>query len=235
MNKRYQFIDILRGIAVIGMIFYHIVFLADFFQIINLNIEYSLWMLVLGNLVRILFFGLVGVSTYLISLKYDKRPYFIKQLGRANKILWAGILMTFATFLIFPQYTIYFGALHSIALGILLAGLFARYETLNFLLGVSLLTLNIILANCSDLFYPLSYVLGLSCTALPTFDYFPFLPWLGYIFLGQSFAKELLRLGENFKTNKFYLVEYCGRHALSLYILHIPLLYLIILLIKQVF
>src|SRR5688572_4570635 len=114
MNNRYELIDMLRGLAVWGMVVYHVIFLINFLDIYQTYIQSSLGIQILGYVVRVIFFVLVGVSTVIIYHKTQNSNFVFKQLKRVNKVLWSGILITIACLVIFPNNAIYFGVLHSI-------------------------------------------------------------------------------------------------------------------------
>ncbi|MBP9758551.1 DUF1624 domain-containing protein [Candidatus Dojkabacteria bacterium] len=236
MIKRNETIDVIRGLAVIGMVVFHILFLINFLQIYKIDIFSSFIINILGFSVRVTFFLLVGISSVILFQKSaDYKEYIRKQLLRINKTLYSGILITAVTFVFFNEGVIYFGVLHSIALGILLSFLFVRNSNTSLVLGVIMLTLKSFLLFCTNDFYPLTFVFGFSCSIPNTFDYFPIVPWVGYIFLGQAYGKEILEATSKLKIANYKILKFvklCGKHALIIYLVHIPIIFSLLSILK---
>ena len=82
--------------------------------------------------------------------------------------------------------------------------------------------------------YPWLMWLGLKFNNFNTLDYFPLLPWFGVILLGIYFGKLLYPKGKrrfNINLENKYL-SFLGRHSLIIYLLHQPILILVINLFK---
>lgn len=222
-------LDQLRGISVLGMMLYHAIFIASYTDIIGLQILESSIVRVMADTVRIAFFVLVGVSSWLVYSKNDSwRSYILSQFKRANRLLYLAISITIATFIFFRESAIYFGVLHSIGFGIILSMWFVRSYYLSLLGAVAFFVSGIYFSICQDSLYILGYISGSGCMVMNTFDYFPLSPWLGYIFVGQVFAKYLIRILDLFFcfNNRFSpILAWIGRNSLVLYMLHIPFLY----------
>ena len=82
--------------------------------------------------------------------------------------------------------------------------------------------------------YPWLVFLGLRFENFFTLDYFPLLPWFGVVLLGIYFGKLLYPKGKrrfNINLENKYL-SFLGRHSLIIYLLHQPILILVINLFK---
>ncbi|MFA5821050.1 MAG: heparan-alpha-glucosaminide N-acetyltransferase [Candidatus Gracilibacteria bacterium] len=196
-THRLPFPDTLRGLAVLGMIVFHVFFILNYFQISPNDMYAGPW-LVLGQFVRFIFIGLVGVSLYLSNSPYNK------QFFRGLKILLCAALISLVTYFFAPDEFVRFGILHLIGVGVILLSPFANSRRLSLTLGLLSLVMTKFLPN-----FPY----------LPGLDYFPIFPWISLIFfgifLGPFFKKINLRLP---------LVDFLGRHSLLIYMIHIPII-----------
>ena len=230
MNKRYSEVDILRGIAVVMMVIFHFVFDLNYFNVYKFNIYNGFW-LYFARLIAIIFIFLVGVS---LTLVYYRKNYgFLDYFKKGSVVFGFGLLITLATWLFAREGTIIFGILHFIGVSIILGSLFLRFKNLNLVLGLLLIGLGFYIKNFI-VSYPWLVFLGLMFENFYTLDYFPLLPWFGVVLLGIYFGKLLYPKGKrrfNFDLKNKYL-SFLGRHSLMIYLLHQPILVLIINLFK---
>ena len=209
MGKRYWEIDVLRGVAVISMIAFHVLFDLNYFSII----EYSPSTF-FAYIIASLFLLLVGIS-YTISYNRDKKwKHHIK---RGLKVFGWGIIITLITWITFPKNVILFGILHLIGLSIIIAYPLIKYKQKNLILGFVILLTGIFL-------FPIIK------PPFPTFDFFPILPWTGIILIGMYIGHQFYPKGKRtFKIVKkpniiFEFFSVLGRNSLLIYLLHQPLL-----------
>ena len=230
MNKRYLEIDLLRGVAVVMMILYHFLFDLDYFNIYRINVLEGFW-LYFARLIALIFIFLVGVS---LTLVYYRKNYgFLDYFKKGSVVFGFGLLITLATWLFAREGTIIFGILHFIGVSIILGSLFLRFKNLNLVLGGILIGLGFYIKNFI-VSYPWLMWLGLKFNNFNTLDYFPLLPWFGVILLGIYFGKLLYPKGKrrfNINLENKYL-SFLGRHSLVIYLLHQPILILVINLFK---
>jgi uncharacterized membrane protein len=251
MNRQIRFweIDFLRGIAIIMMIVFHVLFdLSYFAGMFSMTAEWQY----LAYVTATLFLILVGIS---LSLSYSRAQFsnkinilqrtnakgvdaickiskgknlFIKYLKRGLMIFSLGLIITITTFILFAQNFIIFGILHLIGLSIILAYPLIRYCYLNLILGALFIMLGIILKSITVNF-PWLLWLGIK-PAFTTFDYFPLLPWFGVvlvgIFVGNSLYPKYTRIFRmpeisNAVAKPFKkLLCFLGRHSLIIYLAH---------------
>ncbi|MEM4318454.1 MAG: heparan-alpha-glucosaminide N-acetyltransferase [Candidatus Pacearchaeota archaeon] len=235
--QRFFEIDLLRGIAVIMMIVFHFVFDLDFFKVASLNLDNYFW-LVFARATAIIFIFLVGLSlTISYSRKKAQQDGFKKYLKRGLKILSLGFIITLVTFIAFPQWTIWFGILHFIGLSIIIAYpllVLSKKKYFNFVI-LFLVLITIIggfLINRYSYDFPYLLWLGLEPSTFYTFDYFPLLPWFGVVMLGIFVGKLVYKQGKSpLKQKQVFplkLFTFLGRHSLIIYLLHQPVLSLLI-------
>ena len=123
-KQRFWEIDVARGIAVILMITYHIIYDLNFFHIISVNLFEGFFLLFLYP-IGATFLFLVGISLTLSYAKAEtvmtKRQRHWKFLERGVFIFGLGMLVTLGTWAYLGQGYVVFGVLHCIGLSILLA------------------------------------------------------------------------------------------------------------------
>lgn len=233
MNRFWE-IDFLRGIAITMMVLFHIIFDLTFFGTYNFLASSNFWYF-FGKLTAALFILIVGISLTLSYFRAKNRGKvsFQKYLKRGARIFSWGMLITFVTFILFPNYFIFFGILHLIGLSIILGYFFFRFLYLNLILGTSFIFLGFYLSNFTSNL-PWLLWLGLTPTNLYTFDYYPLFPWFGFvpigIFIGNYFYSNYKRNFNLPKISNYYtkLICFFGRNSLRIYLLHQPIILIIL-------
>lgn len=171
--KRLIEIDVLKGIAVISMIIFHI-----FYMINEMNISHKYssnqgLIKLLAEISHNLFIFMVGVNLVISYQNYSKQindddkinhhnynktntekyhQYIYKQLIRATKIFMAGIVMNIVSYILFPEKYIIFGIFSFISSAIILSQPFVFYEMryITLLIGLLIIYINILLKTNID-------------------------------------------------------------------------------------
>jgi len=238
---RIDILDKLRGGAFILMFIFH------FFIAINLftNNYYNLDSFIIkyiGIIARYLFLLLLGISLYL-SYKNSKNneDYRKKQLKRSIQLLVAGIYVTIITYLIIPDKYIVFGILHFMAVIILILFNFVNNIPLLLIIFISVEFIkNIKLDFLNDGSFK-TFIKGIFGFSFykNTVDHFYILKWINIIIIGilighiinyiNNFNKLHDRNNKNIikKNNNNSLLTKIGKNTLILYIIHLPILYII--------
>lgn len=221
-KERLWQIDALRGIAIVLMIAFHLLFDLSYFHGLVLDLSGGA-LLILARSALCIFLLLVGIS---LSLSYNRSSkamnssqLTVKYLKRGATIFGLGLIITAVTWLAFPESFIFFGVLHLIGLSIILARPFLSKTWLNLVLGIA-----VILAGLLLNMQPPAY----------TFDFTPLLPWFGLVLFGL-FISNVLRLHKKkpgLGPNAFSrFLAFIGRHSLLIYFLHQPILIAVVLLV----
>jgi len=224
--SRLQWVDVLRGVALVGMIIYHFSWdLSWFGYLVPEQIAGDgLWLL--ARVVAFGFLFLAGFSLFLahrngICWKAFWRRFFI--------IVAAALLVSIVTYWLMPEDFIYFGILHEIALTSLIGLLFLRTPvSVNLLVAIAVFVFAGVYQGVSS---PWLWWLGLAADPRPSFDYVPFFPWFAAGLLGLTTARLL------HKTNRLqwlaggiriqpldHWLQWAGRHSLFVYLVHQPVL-----------
>ena len=180
-----------RGVAVVLMVIYHLAWDVDRLGLYAIELGNLFWFIE-GNVVRISFLLLVGVSlfiSYQSSRAHDDAfsLFFKRQLKRSMIVFSSAMVIPAITFKLFPLDYIRFGILHLIAVGILLGALLIRRPLFALILGIVCLYAGLFVNMVTvDTFLLLP--LGLTYTDFKSIDYFPIFPWTGFVFLGIALA-----------------------------------------------
>ena len=227
VTSRYQLIDVLRGVAIVLMVFYHFCYDLTYFQLANFDFYRDPFWLNLRTLIVSLFLGLVGVSLILATEHgINKRRYF-KRLGL---LLLFALAISINSYFMFPGRTIVFGILHFIAFASVAGLLFVRWPYVSLVVGGGIIIL--------DRFYQHAFFdqagvhwLGLMTHKPATEDYVPVIPWFGVVLIGIFLGHQLqrmpaLRFITSWQSNTPLArgLALAGRHSLLIYVLHQPIL-----------
>jgi uncharacterized membrane protein len=234
-RERLWEVDSLRGIAVVLMMIFNYSFALSFLDIYTVNGGFYYWY-VFPRFVGAMFVSISGLSLTLFYGRIEnKKDVHKKFFFRGVKIFGLGLLITIVTFLVFPDSFIVFGVLHLIGFSIIFGQFFVKFERLNLLLGIVIIASGIYLQNFT---FDFSWFLWLGFIPKNffTLDYFPIMPWFGFSLLGISFGNILYsNIERKFKIRDFSnafivkVLSFLGRNSLVVYLLHQPLLMLILL------
>ena len=226
---RLPLLDATRGLAIIAMFTYHLVWDLGFFRLIDPGFPATPGFRLYGHVIASSFLALVGVSLVLAFQRANPWPGFIRRL--AMVCAGAGAI-TLATLWIFPDSFIFFGILHCIALSSVLALPFLRAPV-----GGTLLAAALACAAphwlAQPLFdQPIFWWLGLGAALPASNDYRPLLPWFGVVLLGIAAARLALALPIAplyLRHSRIVLrLAWAGRHSFLIYMAHQPLLFALV-------
>ena len=218
-KERIWEIDFLRGISIIMMIIFHIIF--DLRDIYNYPVYYDRGF--------IYYMGKVAVITFIlisgISSSFSK-----SNVKRGLKILAIALGITIVTHLYSPALGIKFGILHFFGISMIV---YPVFKNMNKYVLIVMGTLIIIAGGYSSNIVVTSNYLfpfGLISSSFVSSDYYPLLPWFG-VFLygiaaGRTFYKEKRSLFNFTLKNNF--ITFLGRNSLIIYVVHQPAVLLIL-------
>ncbi len=234
--KRYYEIDVIRGIAIVMMILFHLLWDLNYFEILSVDLYRGFWKL-FQVATATLFLLIVGISTVLSlqhALTFSQK---IKKTAiRSLKLLSIALLITVVTYLFMSESYIFFGILHLIAVSIFLSIFFIPFFYLNLFLGVTLIILGNLLKTMTFNFSWLAW-LGFQYEGLSTLDYYPVLPWFGVVLIGIFLGKYLYSNSVNSLEERKYswlslietrvknILSYLGTYSLTIYLIHQPILF----------
>jgi uncharacterized membrane protein len=217
-------VDALRGLGLCLMIAYHLAFDLGYFGVIKADFNHDLFWLASRDLIVSWFMFLVGVSLVLARrTNPGMRPFW----RRIALIVFCAMLVSAASYVVFPQTFISFGILHCIAVAsVLVRPLLPRPRTA-LVLGLAIIaagaTLQFALFDAAWLNW-----VGMMTHKPATEDYVPLFPWLGVVLVGVTAgawvtARERRAVASLERIAPRWLA-WLGRHSLLVYMVHQPIL-----------
>jgi len=223
MAPRIWLVDLARSLALLGMVVFHFTFDLQMFGLVAPGTVQAGLFWGLARAVAGSFLALAGVSLWLAHGEGIRwRAFWQRWLMLAG----AAALVSLATRIAMPQGWVYFGILHSIALGSLLGLAFLRLPGwVNLGLGLALIGLSAPLAQMLDWNLPALRFLGLGTLPAYTMDYEPLFPWFGPLLIGLGLARLAGPLWPRLaRITGPEALAWPGRHSLAIYLIHQPLL-----------
>lgn len=226
---RIQIVDALRGLSILLMVAYHTGVDLYLFGLIPKTLIYSPLLAVLQPLFAGVFIFLSGLSS-----QFSKSNY-----RRGVLTLLCAFLVSVVTGLMDVPVT--FGILHFLGSAMLLYGLL-QDVCQRLPLWPSFAVCGFLFVICFFVFpleikkeIPYLYVLGVTTKQFQSADYFPLLPWLPLFGAGAFWGRFVVRGGmpDWFYTMRIPFLPVIGRHTLPIYLLHQPVVYGVVWLIKQ--
>ena len=219
--------DVARGVAVVAMVAYHGAWDLSELRMIETQVTAEPAWQAFAMAVAASFLTLSGVGLVLAHGS-GLRP---ARFGRRLLAVSAGAAaVTVGTWLVFPASYVFFGILHAIALGSLLALQAARWPAVA-PAGIAALLFVAPLVLRNPVFdEPLLAFLGLGTRVPVTNDYVPVAPWIGFVFAGVATLRMLPGLAAPRASGApvgrlLRGLAWLGRHSLVIYLLHQPILF----------
>jgi uncharacterized membrane protein len=226
---RYVFVDVWRGLAIIGVVLYHFGWDLNFFGFISPAVMFSGPVTVFARALAGSFMFLAGVS---LVLAHESNVRWRKFLVRLAKLVAAAAAISIITYVLFPEGFIYFGILHAIALASVLGLVFLPLPT-----GLILLAALAMLAAPFFFETPafdtriLAWI-GFAANPPMANDFVPVFPWFGVTLAGMGSARLFLSkrtVHEELPASAGGILTralvWIGQRTLPIYLLHQPLLF----------
>jgi uncharacterized membrane protein len=192
------------------MVIFHGAYDLKIFGLLNIDTAQGFWWF-FPRLIVFLFLWCVGAGLQLAHAN-GPQPGYWRRLG---KLLALAALISLATWLSFPKSWVYFGTLHCIAAATLLALPFLRWPVARAPFMVTILVAQF------GLGYGVSWMAGFF--PRNSLDFIPVYPWFWVVLLGMLTGPTLVPRIPRFAGQALFI--WPGRHSLSIYLLHQPLIY----------
>lgn len=219
--QRYGEIDLLRALAIILMVLFHLVYDLREFAAININYESPLWFLV-GKASALIFIFISGLASGL-----SRSP-----VRRGVNVFLLGMVVSAVTYWALADMYVRFGILHFLGVAMILFPLLNTFSSpLLLILSGSAALLGFLLKKIvlrTSLLLPF----GVIYKDFSTIDYYPLFPYLSVTILGILAYRHYYARGNEGALRlkvRSKPILWLSRHSLAIYLVHQPILLLIIL------
>jgi len=216
-------LDALRGLAILAMIAYHFSFDLGHVGLTQWDFYRDPFWLNARTLILSSFLMIAGVSLVLADRDHPSPTRFWRHVGT---IAACALIVSAASYAMFPASWIWFGVLHAIALSLLLARPLARHPLIALVIGAAVIAAGNLYTDARFDNRALGWI-GFMTAKPRTEDYVPLFPWTGVLLLGIATGHVLARTefrpiawAEHVPRS----IAWLGRHSLAAYMLHQPLL-----------
>jgi uncharacterized membrane protein len=228
-RARMAAIDAARGIALGGMVVYHLIWDLAHFGFVAPTAPFAPATRALSHVVAGAFLALVGVSLALAHPHGLRRDAFLRRLAL---VAGAAALVTAASYAVDPEEPILFGILHCIAAASVIAALFVAAPP-GAALAAGALAVAAPFAYSSAAFNAPALVwLGLGTLSPYTLDWRPLLPWAGVVLIGLGLTQAAAARLSGWRWTAWRpahwpgrATAFAGRQSLIIYLVHQPILF----------
>ena len=239
MGKRLGILDEIRGIAYIAMILYHLYYDIAFVYGHDLPDTVDVIMRFIQPFIAGTFIFLAGISS----------NFSHNNFRRGTLYFFLAMVLTFVTAVAMPSEIILFGVLHFLGIAAMIYGFIGSFtERIPWLLGlIVFLLLFAVTFNIPRGYMGVDgiftveppaamyghywlFPLGFTSSSFYSSDYFPLIPNL-FLFLAGASLGVYLRSGRAPKgiyPTRFKSMSFIGRHGLWVYLLHQPVIILVL-------
>ena len=215
-------LDILRGLSVLAMIFYHFFWDLGYFSFIELESMTRGLPLFFAQFVGASFIIISGISSRLMWISDNFLAKFFKRIG---VLMFVCTVITSVTFYFDKNSYIFFGVLHLLATCSVIGLLLSRVRNNYILFFFFILSL---IVSLSEIAFNLPHYvswLGLNKEVPTTNDFYPLFPWVTFYLFGLWVYQPVKSyLGPNNKKKKpdlpnynaiFRILQFLGRNSLQ--------------------
>ena len=225
-------IDALRGIAIIMMVVYHLLWDLSSMGGLDIAMRSGFWG-VWQNITASLFTGLVGLSMTLSYANARQRQptgsLWPKFFLRGLTIFSWGVVISIVTYVALgPMFYVRFGILQLIGTSIIIAYPLLRFRWLNLALGILVIALA---PAVNSLHLNVPWLEWLAPTPGHGVDYAPLIPWFGRVLIGIFLGNTFYRDGQRqFKIPDLAgnglarFLRIMGENSLLIYLIHQPIM-----------
>lgn len=235
-DRRFSELDAFRGIAILMMVLFHLIFDLSFFSLYPVDIQQGFWRY-FGYTTASFFISVAGVAVMIRSSRLSPDSsginFFSPFMKRGMFLIAVGFGITLVTYIFLQgQGYVIFGILHLIGVSTILAPFFFRIGKFGVIPGILLIIIGWVVPLPLGPFW-LIWV-GVHPAGFYSVDYTPLIPWFGVFLIGMAAGswiypggKRSFQISERV-TRKLRILTLPGRHSLVIYLIHQPVLLLIL-------
>ena len=223
-------LDMARGLALIAMTTFHFSWDLEYFGYAEPGMTSAFAWKWYAHTIAFTFLVLSGFSLALAHGGGIRRDAFLRRLLQISA---AAAVISAATWFATPDRFVFFGILHQLALGSVIALVFVRLPAvMTFLAALAFLAIPSVFRS-SFFELPVFWWTGLAETLPLSNDYVPVFPWTGAILLGLSLGIYVLRRERAPRlavltgalNQPTRALSFLGKHSLAYYLIHQPVLF----------
>lgn len=230
--KRYDEIDILKGVAVILMIIFHFYYFPNQYGFTEIKYDTTLLKFI-AKIAQIIFITCVGINLVFAKTKNSDPQVHLQ---RVMKIAFYALLMSLFTYHVFKEKYVKFGILHFVAFTSLILFTFVdNVESMRIITAIFLI-LYVLNHFKPELFrtipQPFAFIGGFYNDRYSAIDHFPIMPWILLICVGTFIGNHLVNQNidtPNYITNNAVskTLKNIGKRSLEIYAVHWAVLYIV--------
>lgn len=234
-NQRFDTLDALRGVAMVWMTGFHLVFDLNHFKLVAQDVYRDPFWTWQRTLIVSLFLLCAGMGQAMATAQGQSWRRFWQRWGQ---VAGSALLVTAGSWLMFPNSFIYFGVLHGLALMLIVVRFTAHWGRWLWLLGALAIASKFLaesalqtgsLVQFADTLNSIGWNwLGWISQKPVTEDYVPLFPWLGVMWWGAAAGAWVLQQRPDWLAQPLpapvRTLAWLGRWSLSYYLLHQPVL-----------
>jgi len=219
-ERRIYEIDVIRGVAIMLMVFFHFCYDLSMFRYVQIDFFYDPVWVWFRNIIVTMFLIVVGMG---LHLAYHEKIVFSKMAKRLIMIGISAFIVSLGTYMMFPMAWIYFGILHFIIVASIVGVLFVKIPKVALGLGCVILTYSALGYDLGELAEYARWLLPLPHATL---DLVPFIPWFGVVLIGIFLqSQDIFQFMKLKKSPVKNTLNIMGKNALTIYMIHQPILY----------
>lgn len=221
-TRLYQ-VDLARGFACLSMPIFHTLYNLYALGLVERALTKSGFWIGYQKLGLGTFVFVSGIS-FVLSTQNGVR--WARLLKRIGKLAALAAVISFSTWIMFPDKFIRFGVLHFFAFCLLIAPVFRTMKYWSALLGLAILFVAWQVGRAGLYNTILLYPTGLMSQRPSSIDYIPLIPWFGIFLLGMTTGQRLVGKTSLSTPKKWMLpVIWLGQHSLFFYFAHQIVIY----------
>jgi uncharacterized membrane protein len=212
-------IDLLRGIALILMIYFHVIY--DMKEIYDYSVTYASGPnYYLGKVAGSLFIFVAGISSSITR----------SNIKRAVKLLALALVITAITHLYDANLGIKFGILHFLGISILTSTFMTRLKEYELVFLGSVVIAIATYTSGIKLNHDLLFFVGITTNNFISSDFYPLIPWYGVFLYGLAAGKYFYKSRKSIVIYhpKDNILTKAGRRTLVIYLIHQPAILVIL-------
>ena len=195
-KKRFVEIDVVKGVAVLLMMFFHYFYLGKHMNVVNVNTDSGLLYLC-AKLAHTTFIIASGMNLAISTSGKSSKEYIPKKVKRGLYLLAVGLIISYLTKIEFGDSYVKFGIMHFMGIATILSTFVMKVPILTYVISAGILLIHILLKTPSikNRFFEvceknpfMCFISGIMNLKYDSLDHFSLIPYLGYFLLGSAIA-----------------------------------------------